>query len=85
MLSVVRILPLHTTQLDQHHNEHDTVEEKDDAEIGNNGDIEGNVIFQPAAVGETWIRFMFVCPYMKVFKMEANTYKSSLVPLGNLP
>lgn len=49
---IVRVLPLYPTQLDQHHNEHDEVEEKNDAEIGHHSHIEGNVVFQPAASGE---------------------------------
>lgn len=52
VLHIVRVLPLYPTQLDQHHNEHYEVEEKNDTEIGHHSHIEGNVIFQPAAVGE---------------------------------
>lgn len=49
---IVRVLPLYPTQLDQHHDEHDQVEEENDTEIGHHCHVEGNVIFQPAAVGE---------------------------------
>ncbi len=49
---IVRVLPLYPTQLDQNHNEHDEVEEKNDTEIGHHCHVESNVIFQPAAVGE---------------------------------
>lgn len=49
---IVRVLSLYPTQLHQHHNEHDEVEQKDDTEIGHHCHIEGNVVFQPAAVGE---------------------------------
>lgn len=49
---IVRVLPLYPTQLHQHHSEHDKVEKKDDTEICHHRHIEGNVIFQPAAVGE---------------------------------
>lgn len=49
---IVRVLPLYATQLDQHHDEHDEVEDKNDAEVGHHCHIEGDVIFQPAAVGK---------------------------------
>lgn len=49
---IVRVLPLYPIQLDQHHSKHDEVEQKNDTEIGHHCHIEGNVIFQPAAVGE---------------------------------
>lgn len=47
---VVRVLISYPAQLHQHHDEHDEVEQKDDAEVGHHRDIEGNVVSQPAAV-----------------------------------
>lgn len=47
---VVRVLLSYPAQLHQHHDEHDEVEQKDDAEVGNHRDVEGNVVSQPAAV-----------------------------------
>lgn len=52
VLQVVRVLPLDPTQLDQHHDEHDQVEEKNDTEIGHHSHVEGNVVFYPAAEKE---------------------------------
>lgn len=49
---IVRVLPLYPTQLHQHHSEHDDVEQKNDTEVGHHSHVEGNVIFQPAAVGQ---------------------------------
>ena len=49
---IVRVLPLYPTQLDQHHDEHDEVEEENDAEVGHHCHIERDVVFQPAAAGE---------------------------------
>lgn len=49
--AVVRVLLPYPTQLHQHHDEHDEVEKKDDAEVGHHRDVEGNVVPQPAAVG----------------------------------
>lgn len=51
MKCIVRVLPLYPAQLHQHHSEHDKVEYKDDTEICHHCHIEGNVIFQPAAIG----------------------------------
>lgn len=47
---VVRVLFSYPAQLHQHHNEHDEVEQKDDAEVGHHRDVEGNVVSQPATV-----------------------------------
>lgn len=49
--TVVRVLLPYPTQLHQHHDEHDKVEKKDDAEVGHHRHVEGNVVPQPAAVG----------------------------------
>lgn len=59
---VVRVLLPYPTQLHQHHDEHDEVEKKDDAEVGHHRHIEGNVVPQPAAVegeGEVKLTFTF--------------------------
>lgn len=47
---VVGVLPFYSTHLHQHHNEHNDVEEKNGAEVGHHCHVEGDVIFQPAAV-----------------------------------
>lgn len=52
VLQILRVLSLYPTQLDQHHDEHDKVKQKNDAEIDHHCHIESNVIFQPAAVVE---------------------------------
>lgn len=45
----MRILLFDPMQLNQDDDEHDEVEDEDDTEIGHNGNVEGNVVFQPAA------------------------------------
>lgn len=47
---VVWVLLSYPAQLHQHHDEHDEVKQKDDAEVGHHRHVEGNVVPQPAAV-----------------------------------
>lgn len=95
---ILRVLPLHPTQLYQHHNEHDEVEQKDNTEIGHHCHIKGDVIFQPAAVEEdkdgkklknVTMAVYLLCPFIfslcNITCMKLHTHKSSLVPSENLP
>lgn len=91
---VVRVLPLYPTQLDQHHHEHDQVEQKNNAEVGDYRHVEGDVILQPAAVGEDGgqegIRGLVICKFCFMNSvlwrvMQQQTHNSSVVPSSNLP
>lgn len=52
-MEILRVLFFYPAQLDHNYNKHDEVKYKNDAEIGHHCHVEGDVIFQPAAVGES--------------------------------
>lgn len=78
---IVRVLPLHPTQLHQHHNEHDEVEQKDDTEIGHHCHIKGDVVFQPAAVEEDKDGKKLKSVMMAVYAAHASRHLQNILPL----
>lgn len=67
---VVRVLLPYPTQLHQHHNEHDEVEQKDDAEVGHHRHVEGDVVSQPAAVAEEEVKLRFTAHKSECLKQK---------------
>lgn len=82
---ILRVLPLYPTQLDQHHNKHDEVEQKNDTEIGHHCHVESNVVFQPAAVGDdrdgrqTRVSLLFCAGFISRMQIKRLSEDSQLI------